>query len=72
MKYAKNSSYCRNFKKIMELVVLEACRYDFLGYNMLIIFGYIGSAFSEIKSFVANEMCAVLRKFTDSDIGYEV
>ena len=72
MIYAEKSSYCRNFKKIMELAALETCRYDFLQYNNLVIFGHIGSTFFEVKSFTANEICAGLRKFTDSDIGYEV
>lgn len=56
----------------MELAGLEACKYDFLWYNILVILEHIGSAFSEIKSFMAKEISVVLRKFTDSDIDYEV
>ena len=55
--YARNSGYCRNFKKSWYSLPLKLADTTGLQYNNLVIFGHIGSTFSEVKSFTANDIC---------------
>lgn len=51
----------------MDLLSLKLADTTGLRYNNLSILEHIGSTFFEVKSFTANEMCAVLRKFAVSE-----
>jgi len=61
----------QEFQKIMDVLPLKLADTTGSQYNNLIILGHIGSVFSEITSFTASKMCAILRKFAVLDIGYE-
>ena len=51
----------------MDLLLLKLADTTGLGYNKVVILEHIGSTFFEVKSFTANEMCAVRRRFAVSE-----
>ncbi len=51
----------------MDLLPLKLADTTALRYNKVAILEHIESTFFEVKSFTANEMCAVLRKFAVSE-----